>query len=86
MRVTEFAGEDVICKEPWDFRIIEGYSGAFCECGHVLHIKTPKRKDFYPIECPKCGHVVRLYCGEEGEPASMNDLRATVPTVGAFGD
>lgn len=59
-----YEGDDVVCKEPYDLRIIDGYSGAFCECGHVLHIKTPRRKAFHSIKCPICGYIVKLYCGE----------------------
>ena len=81
-----YTGNDVICKEPWDRRIIEGYSGAYCECGRVLHIKTPRQKAFHAIECPVCGFVVNLFCGKEGKPASMDDICAVVPTVGVFGD
>lgn len=86
MKAFMYEGNDVICKEPWDGRIIEGYSGAYCECGHVLHIKTPRQKAFHAIKCPKCGFVVNLYCGEKGEPASMDDIRAVVQTVGVLGD
>lgn len=60
-----YEGDDVLVKEPWDTRIIEGYCGAFCECGHVLHIKTPRRKKFHAIKCPKCERVVNLFCGEK---------------------
>lgn len=60
-----YDGEDVICKEPWDTREIDGYSGAFCKCGHVLHIKTPKQKAWHVIKCPICGYYVRIYCGEK---------------------
>lgn len=81
-----YEGDDVICKEPWDPRIIEGHSGAFCECGHVLHIKTPRRKNWHSIKCPMCGHIVNLYCGEEGEQLSMDDVRTIVPSLGILGD
>ena len=45
---------------------IDGYSGAYCQCGNVLYIKTPKIKMFYPIKCPDCGFVVNLFCGKHG--------------------
>ena len=77
-----YEGDDVIVKKPWEIKTIEGYSGAFCECGRVLHIKTPRQKKFHAIKCPKCGFIVNLFCGEEGKPASMDDVRAVVPTVG----
>ena len=60
-----YKDKDVICNTPGDTRAMNGYSGAFCPCGSVLHIKTPRRKDMYSIECPKCGYVVGLYCGKE---------------------
>lgn len=59
-----YEGDDVICKEPWDLRLIEGCSGAICECGHVLHIKTPRQKAFHAIKCPMCGFIVNLFCGK----------------------
>lgn len=81
-----YEGNDVLVKKPWELDIIEGYSGAFCECGHVLHIKTPRRKAFHAIKCPICEHIVSLYCGEEGEQLSMDDIRRIVPIVGVLGD
>lgn len=60
-----YKGDDVLVRMPGDIRIIEGYSGAFCECGRTLHIKTPILKDFYAIKCPVCGSVVNLYCGKK---------------------
>ena len=70
-----YEGDDVIVKEPWDIKTIEGYSAAFCKCGHVLHIKTPKIKTWHQIKCPKCGFVINLFCGEEGELLTMNHIR-----------
>jgi hypothetical protein len=67
--------KEIIVKDPGDIRAIEGYSGAFCKCGHVLHIKTPKIKGWYPIKCPVCGFVANLFCGEEGEKLGMEGLR-----------
>lgn len=81
-----YEGDDVICKEPWDIREMEGYSGAFCKCGHVLHIKTPKRKDWHEIKCPKCGFVVNLFCGEIGEALCMDAVSSIVPVIGELGD
>lgn len=81
-----YEGDDVICKEPWDYRIIDGYSGAFCECGHVLHIKTPRRKAFHAIKCPICGQIVNLFCGEEGKNLSTDDIRAIMPNIDGLGD
>ena len=45
---------------------IDGYSGAYCQCGNVLYIKTPEIKMFYPIKCPDCGFIVNLFCGKHG--------------------
>lgn len=59
-----YEGDDVVCRKPGDVRSIDGYSGAFCECGHTLHIKTPKQKAFHAIKCPVCGNIVNLFCGE----------------------
>lgn len=70
-----YEGEDVIIKEPWELEEIEGYSGAFCKCGAVLHIKTPKIKKFHSIKCPRCNFIINLFCGEEGEDASMDMIR-----------
>ena len=68
-----YEGDDVICKKPWELNIIEGYSAAFCECGHVLHIKTPKQKAFHAIKCPVCNHVVELFCGEGGIDSNADE-------------
>ena len=62
-----YEGADVLVAEPWDIYEKDGYSSAFCKCGHVLHIKTPKIKRFHAIKCPICGFVVNLYCGENGK-------------------
>ena len=56
-----YKDEDV--KVNYDMKELDGYSGAFCSCGATLHIKTPFYKEWYSIECPKCKHVVQLYCG-----------------------
>lgn len=61
---TLYEGDDVIVRPPGDIRAIEGCSGAFCECGMSLHIKTPKTIDWYKIKCPVCGKIIQLYCGE----------------------
>ena len=61
----KYEGDDVVIREPYELGIIEGCTGAFCECGAVLHIKTPKIKNFYHIKCPRCGFTVGIYCGEE---------------------
>lgn len=70
-----YIDDEVLVKEPWDIKIIEGYSAAICKCGYVLHIKTPKIKKFHTIVCPKCRFVVNLFCGEEGEKANMDMFR-----------
>ena len=69
--ITE--NNEVIVKQPGEIAEIEGYSGAFCACGHVLHIKTPKIKAWYPIKCPVCGFVVKLFCGEEMDKEIINN-------------
>lgn len=71
--MAEFYGNEVLARTPGDIKTIEGYSGAFCECGCILHIKTPKQKAFHSIQCPVCGFVVNLYCGEEGESEYLGD-------------
>lgn len=81
-----YEGDNVVVRPPWDPRIIEGYEGAFCKCGCVLHIKTPKIKNWHPIKCPECGHVLNLFCGKNGVKIGMDEIRAFVPTVGEFGD
>ena len=81
-----YEGEDVLVKNPWEINSIDGYSGAFCECGHVLHIKTPKVKSWYRIKCPKCGFIVQLFCGEEGNKLSMDDIRGLIQYYGVKGD
>lgn len=58
-----YAGDEVMVKAPGDIGIVEGYEGAFCECGCTLHIKTPDIKDFYYIVCPRCNNTVTLFCG-----------------------
>lgn len=70
-----YEGDDVIVKKPWELAIIEGYSGGICECGSVLHIKTPKIKMFHSIKCPNCGFIIQLFCGEEGKLVGMDELR-----------
>jgi hypothetical protein len=60
-----YAGDDVMVKEPGDIGIVEGYEGAFCECGCTLLIKTPDIKDFYHIVCPRCRYVSWLFCGKQ---------------------
>lgn len=70
-----YEGDDVIVDDPWH-PLMEGYEGAFCECGRVLMIKRPKVKTWYAIKCPKCGFIVNLFCGEEGEKLSMGDIRS----------
>lgn len=62
-----YEGDDVIARLPYNLETLEGYSGAFCECGSVLHIKTPRIKKFHAIKCPNCGFIVNLFCGEELE-------------------
>ena len=84
MNKTIYKGDDVIARSPGDIRIIEGYSGAYCRCGYMLHIKTPKIKAFHPIECPHCKHIVNLFCGEEGEKLSIEDVRKLIP-IGEWG-
>ena len=42
----------------------EGYSSAFCQCGRILRIKTPRYRRFYDLKCPICGFTVKLYTGE----------------------
>lgn len=81
-----YEGDDVIVQEPWQIEKIEGYSGAFCECGHVLHIKTPKRKAFHRIKCPVCGFGINLFCGEIGENLGMDYIREITPNIGELGD
>ena len=81
-----YEGDDVLVKKPWEINIIEGYSGAFCQCGHVLHIKTPKLKMWHAIKCPVCGHITQLFCGEEGQKASMDEIRWYSPNYGRLGD
>ena len=60
---TEYKNEDVLVTH--DIREIQGYSGAFCECGATLHIKTPLYAKWCVIECPKCKHIVQLYFGKK---------------------
>ena len=79
-----YEGDNIVVRPPWDIREIEGYSGAFCECGHVLHIKTPKTKGYRTIKCPKCGFVISLFCGEFGEKAGMSDIGYS--NIGVLGD
>lgn len=81
-----YEGDDVIVKEPWEIQVVEGYEGAFCECGHVLLIKTPTLKTWHPIKCPKCGFVVNLFCGKIGEKLGMSDLGPIVNSIGELGD
>ena len=81
-----YKGNDVLVRGPSDIRTIEGYSGAFCECGYTLHIKTPKKKQFYVIECPRCKHMINLFCGKEGEKASPDLVRSTILSHGVLGD
>lgn len=73
-----YEGKDVIVRDPWDMYKIEGHSTAFCKCGYVLHIKTPKIKNWYTIKCPKCGFKINLYCGEVGEKLTMEMIRNIV--------
>ena len=40
-----------------------------------VKIKTPKIKTWHQIKCPKCGFVINLFCGEEGELLTMNHIR-----------
>lgn len=70
-----YEGDNVVVRPPWDMREIEGYSGAFCKCGSVLHIKTPKIKKWHSIKCPKCGFGVQLFCGENGVKIGMDYFR-----------
>lgn len=46
----------------YDIREKEGYAGAYCCCGKILHIPlkmlTPPRTY---IECPECGYEIVLY-------------------------
>lgn len=81
-----YKNNDVLVKPPGDIRIIEGYSGAFCACGHTLHIKTPKQKGWHAIQCPVCEFVVNLYCGEEGASLSSDEIHKFIPDIGIYGD
>lgn len=81
-----YEGNDVVVQEPWDNRLIEGYDGAYCRCGSVLQIKRPKIKTWHSIKCPECGFIVKLFCGEEGEPLTMDIVRACTPDIGMLGD
>lgn len=60
-----YKGDEVITKPIYGEGIMEmdGYSAAFCECGHTLYIKTPQFIGWYGIECPKCKQVTQLFCG-----------------------
>lgn len=75
-----YEGDDVIVRWPWEqLEMPDGYSidsAAVCKCGVILHIKMPKIKTWHPIKCPRCGFIVNLFCGEEGEKLSMADIRA----------
>lgn len=81
-----YEGDDALVKEPWELEEIDGYSGAICKCGRVLHIKTPKIKTWHQIKCPKCGFMINLYCGQIGDKLSMSDVRNITPSVGVLGD
>ena len=71
---------------PWEHKLMEGNEGAFCKCGRVLQIKRPKIKTWHQIKCPKCGFIINIFCGECGEPLSMDAVNAFVPSVGTIGD
>lgn len=79
-----YKDDDVIVREPWDIREIEGYSGAFCKCGRVLHIKTPGLQQWCAIKCPKCGFVVNLFCGKIGEWRMENGYKLSISDVGTI--
>lgn len=77
--MAEFENENVIVDDyAWSANttIREGYSGAYCRCGRVLYIKTPKIKSFHSIKCPECGFCLNLFCGLEGGKLGMDDLRS----------
>lgn len=57
-----YEGDEVIVKKPYEIEAINGYSGAYCKCGHVLNIKTPRQKGYNAIKCPICGNIVTLFC------------------------
>lgn len=73
----KFECKDVIVKRSVGEGMynMEGYSAAFCECGHTLYIETPDYKDWHNIECPICGKVIQLYCGKEGKKLGMEFMR-----------
>lgn len=76
--MAEFENENVIVGDyAWLPNAVErpGCSGAYCQCGRVLYIKTPRFKSVHSIKCPNCGFVINLFCGSEGEKRGMDDLR-----------
>ena len=76
--MAEFENENVIVGDyAWSANatIRDGCSGAYCRCGRVLYIKTPKIKSFHSIKCPECGFCLNLFCGLEGEKLGTGDLR-----------
>lgn len=81
-----YEGDDVLAQDSWDCYVMEGNEAAICRCGRVLQIKRPKIKTWHPIKCPKCGFIVNLFCGEEGEPLTMDAVRAITPSIGVLGD
>ena len=77
--MAEFENENVIVGDyAWSANatIRDRCSGAYCRCGRVLYIKTPKIKSFYSIECSECGFCLNLFCGLEGGKLGMDDLRS----------
>lgn len=70
-----YEGDEVLVRPPWNLERLEGYEGAICKCEYILYIKTPKIKTFHRIKCPRCGHVVSLFCGEVGKKVCMDVLR-----------
>ena len=65
MSDRDLEGHAVFAEDPYEGDKNEGYTTAYCDCGELLRMKTPKILDIYSIKCPKCGAKVYLYCGND---------------------
>lgn len=79
---AEFEGSDVIAVDPWapinelqKYSDPKEYSAAICQCPTNLYIKTPAIKTWHTIKCPRCGFIVNLFCGLEGDKMGTDELR-----------
>ena len=63
---------NTMVKTRHDCRIIEGWRGAYCECGRTIYMPAPSQDGWYTIICPECGFSTLLFCRKKGKNEKDN--------------